>query len=73
MKKGILMLKMVKTTLTINPKKSIFKYEREGRFCLGVANIESNNGTITGKRCPFFDYSGGKIVTIDAYKEKKKK
>ena len=51
------------------PKKATFKYEQEGRFCLGVAKIESKNGTITGKRCPVFDYSGGKIVTIDAYKK----
>ena len=33
------------------PKNSIFKYEQEGRFCLGVAKIESKNGKITGKRC----------------------
>ena len=50
-------------------KKSTFKYEKEGRFCLGVANIKSKNGTITGKRCPLFDYSGKKIATIDAYKK----
>ena len=51
------------------PKNSTFKCEQEGRFCLGVANIESKNGTITGKRCPVFDYSGGDIVTIDAYRK----
>ena len=39
------------------PKKSTFKYEQEGRFCLGVAKIESKNGKITGKRCPVFDYT----------------
>ena len=50
-------------------KKATFKYEQEGRFYLYVAKIESKNGTITGKRCPVFDYSGGKIVTIDAYKK----
>ena len=50
-------------------KKSTFKYEQEGRFCLGAAKIESNNGTITGKWCPVFDYTGRKIVTIDAYKK----
>ena len=32
------------------PEKSTFKYEQEGRFCLGVAKIESKNGAITGKR-----------------------
>ena len=51
------------------PKNSTLKYEKEGRFCLGVANIENKNGTITGKRCPVFDHSGGNIVTIDAYKK----
>ena len=51
------------------PKKATFKYEQEGRFCLGVDKIESNNGTITGKHCPVFDYSGKQIVTIDAYKK----
>ena len=50
-------------------KKATFKYEQEGRFCLGVANIKSKNGTITGKICLVFDYSGEKIVTIDAYKK----
>ena len=50
-------------------KNSTFKYEQEGRFCLGVAKIEIKNGTITGKRCPVFDYTGKKIVTIDAYKK----
>ena len=54
------------------PKKATFKYEQEGRFCLGVANIKVKNGTITGKRCPVFDYSGRQIVTIDAYKKKQK-
>ena len=50
------------------PKKSTFKYEQEGRLCLGVAKIESKNGKIKGKRCPVFDYTNKKIVTIDAYK-----
>ena len=51
------------------PKKATFKYEQEGRFCLGVSKIESKNGTITCKQCPVFDYSGGNIGTIDAYKK----
>ena len=51
------------------PKKATFKYEQEGRFCLGLSKIEIKNGTITGKRCPVFDYSGKNIVTIDAYKK----
>ena len=50
-------------------KKATFKYEQEGKLSLSVYNIEGKNGTITGKRCPVFDYSGGKIVTIDAYKK----
>ena len=51
------------------PKKATFKYEQEGRLYLGVAKIEGKNGTITGKRCPVFDYSGKEIATIDAYKK----
>ena len=42
----------------------------EGQFCLGVAKVESEDGTITGKRCRVFDYTDKKIVTIDAYKNK---
>ena len=52
------------------PKKETFKYEQEGRFCLGVAKVESKDGKITGKRCPVFDYTDKKIVTINAYKKK---
>ena len=52
------------------PRKATFKYDQEGRFCIGVAKVESKEyGTITGKRCPVFDYTGKKIVTIDAYKK----
>ena len=51
------------------PKNATFMYEQEGRFYLGVANIESNNGTITGKRCLVFEYTSKKIVTIDTYKK----
>ena len=47
---------------TINRKKATFKYEQEGRFCLGVAKIESKNGKITGKRCQVYDYTNKKIV-----------
>ena len=51
-------------------KWSTFKYGQEGNFFLGVAKVESNeNGKITGKRCPVFDYTGKKIITIDAYKK----
>ena len=51
------------------PKKATFNYEQEGRFCLGEVYIESKNGRITGKRCPVFDYTNKKIVTIGAYKK----
>ena len=51
------------------PKKATFEYEQEGRFCLRAAKVESKNGTITGKRCPVFDYTGKKIVTIDSHKK----
>ena len=51
------------------PKKATFKYKQEGLFCLGVAKVESQDGTIIGKRCPVFDYNEKKIVTISAYKK----
>ena len=51
------------------PKRASFKYEQEGRFCLSVAKVESQDGTIIGKHCPVFDYTEKKIVTIDAYKK----
>ena len=48
------------------PKKVTFKYEQYGRLCLGVAKVKSKEyGKITGKRCPVFDYTEKKIVTID--------
>ena len=52
------------------PKRASFKYKQEGRFCLGVAKVETQDGTIIGKRCPVFDYTEKKIITIDAYKKK---
>ena len=51
------------------PNRSTFKYEQEGRFCLGVAKVEGQDGKIIGKRCPVFDYTEKKIVTINAYKK----
>ena len=51
------------------PKIATFKYEQEGRFCLSVAKVEGQYGTIIGKRCPVFDYTEKKIVTISAYKK----
>ena len=51
------------------PKRASLKYEQEGRFCLGVAKVEGRDGKIIGKRCPVFDYTEKKIVTISAYKQ----
>ena len=51
------------------PKRATFKYEQEGQFCLGVAKVEGQDGTIIGKRCPVFDYTEKEIVMIDAYKK----
>ena len=51
------------------PKISSFKYEQEGRFCLSVAKVESQDGTTIGKRCLVFDYTEKKIFMIGAYKK----
>ena len=51
------------------PRIASFKYKQEGRFCLGVAKVEIQDGTIIGKRCSVFDYTEKKIVTINAYKK----
>ena len=51
------------------PKRAIFKYEQEGRFCLGVAKVEGKDKKITGQHFPVFGYIEKKIVTIDAYKK----
>ena len=51
------------------PKRENFKYEHEGQFCIGVAKVQSKDGTITGKRFSVFDYTDKKIFTIDAYKK----
>ena len=66
---GKIDVKTVKYDMNNKKKKATFKYEQEGKFCLCAAKIESKDETITGKRCPVFDYSGEKIVTIDAYKK----
>ena len=39
------------------PKRATFKYEQEGRFYLGVAKVESKDGTVTGKHSLVFDYT----------------
>ena len=51
------------------PKRETFKYKQEGQFCLGVAKVEGQDGTIIGKSCPVFDYTEKKIITINAYKK----
>ena len=52
------------------PKRVIFKYEQEGQFCLGVAKVKNKeDGTITGKLCPMFNYTGNKIFAMDAYQK----
>ena len=51
------------------PNRATFKYEQEGRFCLGVAKVEGQDEKVIGKRCPVFDYTDKKIVTINAYKK----
>ena len=50
------------------PKKSMFKYKKEGRFCIGLVKIEILDRKIRGKRCPLFGYTR-KLITIDAYKK----
>ena len=51
------------------PKRATFKYEQEGWFCLGGADVESKDRTIIGKCCPVFNYADRKIVTMDDYKK----
>ena len=52
------------------PKRENFKYEQEGRFCLGEAKVEGKKyKTIIEKSCLVFDYTGKKIVTIDYCKK----
>ena len=47
------MLKTDKYDTNNQQKKATFKYEEEGRFCLGVAKIKSKDGTITEKDVQF--------------------
>ena len=55
---------------TNQTERATIKYEQEGRFCLGVARAESKeDGTMKGKRCPVFDYTGKKIFTINTFKK----
>ena len=68
-KEGNIDVKTGKYEMKNQPKKSTYNYEQEGRLCLGLAKIKSRDGTITGKLCLVFDYSGEKIVSIDAYKK----
>ena len=49
-------------------KKAMFKYGKEGRFCLGVEKFKSLDKKITGKRCLVFDYMGF-FLAVDGYKK----
>ena len=51
------------------PNKASFKFYLDGILCVGVAKIESKEEMITGKICPFFEYTGEKIATIDMYQK----
>ena len=51
------------------PKRATFKYDQEGRYCLSVAKVEGQYGTIIGKCCLVFDYTEKKIITINSYKK----
>ena len=44
----------------------MFKYEKEGIFCLGVTKVESLDGKIKGNHCLVFHYTGETVVTIDS-------
>ena len=66
---GDINVKSRKYGMNNQPKKATFKYEQEGRLFLGVAKIEGKKGTVTGKRCLVFDYTGKKTVPIDAYQK----
>ena len=46
---GIIDVKTGKYDTSDQPKKSTFNYEKEGRFCLGIARIESKDWTIIEK------------------------
>ena len=66
---GNIYVKSGKYDTNNQPKKSTFKYKQGVRLRFNVARIESKEGTITGKQCPVFGYTGEKIVTIDAYQK----
>ena len=42
------------------------KYNKQGRYCFGVASVKKN-GIRTGKRAQMFTYTGKKVVGIPAY------
>jgi hypothetical protein len=44
------------------------KYTKEGRFYVGVSVVELSDGTIEGRRCETFDYSG-KLYKHDSVME----
>ena len=48
------------------------KYEREFRFCLGVAMVKKLNGVVEGRRCDPYNYTGRTINTESKWQQKVK-
>ena len=47
----------------------MFKYEKEGIFCLGVTKVESLDGKIIDKHFLVFDYTVKQVFPIDGYRK----
>ncbi len=45
------------------------KYPGQARFCLGIAAVQLQDGTIEGRRCAPLDYTGKQVVMIADYKK----
>jgi hypothetical protein len=45
-------------------KKLYVKYAKEGQFSFGVAAVNMHDGTVEGRRCRTFDYSGKNLIKI---------
>ena len=50
--------------------KPSFKYNRQARFCLGVAATRTTDGRNIGKRSVIFDYLGQRLVSISEYERR---
>ena len=46
-----------------------YKYPEQARFCFGVAKVKLLDGSIIGRRCRLFDYTGKKMVSISDYEK----